>query len=75
MFILINWTYLSNPGKMYAYLGKLSQTVSYINLLSAKSNSVGKALGTHIMGLSYLKVNYLEKKGRFKLKTVSKPPR
>lgn len=66
MFILINWTYLPTPGKMYAYMGKLSQTASYINLLSAMNNSVGKAFGTHIMGLSHLKLNYLGKKGRFK---------
>jgi len=40
MFILINWIYLSTPGKMYAYMEKLSQTILHINLVSAVSDPV-----------------------------------
>lgn len=40
MFILINWTYLSTPGKMYAYMEKLSQSILYINLVPSVSDPV-----------------------------------
>lgn len=64
MFILINWTYLSITGKIYAYVGKLSQIVLHINLVFANSNPVynpKKAFRTYSMGLSYLKLYYLKK--------------